>query len=358
MAQRVKRRPVPPPEKVHRQDAAAEAKGQGPGEAQVAGAVVAAAAGLQDVVAQSGDPALAKPAAHPGAQGTIALFQVAVFRLFADEALPLAGNIAYRTLLATFPFLIFLTTLGALFGDAHLAQRTVEFLLSVAPSYVVEPIQREIHDVLSIPQRGLFTVSVLITIWSAMGGVDSVRVCLNRAYDIKENRAPWQIWLLSLVMVFAAAIGLLAVAVLIVAAPVVLELLREFAPDSALVTRRIDIIRYPVAVLLLGTMLFAFHMVLPAGRRRVRDVWPGVLFTLVAWGAMAGTYGYYLRWFPNFATTYAGLSGIVAALFFLYLAAIVLIFGGELDRVLTLRREARAIKAVIRKGNGKPAEPP
>ena len=159
-------------------------------------------------------------------------------------------------------------------------------------------------------------------------------------------------------MVFAAAIGLLAVAVLIVAAPVVLELLREFAPDSTLVTRRIDIIRYPVAVLLLGTMLFAFHMVLPAGRRRVRDVWPGVLFTLVAWGAMAGTYGNYLRWFPNFATTYAGLSGIVAALFFLYLAAIVLIFGGELNRVLTLRREARAIKAVIRKGNGKPAAPP
>jgi membrane protein len=335
-------------------EAAAKAKGQGTGEAQVAGAVVAAAAGLQDVVAQSGDPALAKPAAHPGAQGTIALFQVAVFRLFADEALPLAGNIAYRTLLATFPFLIFLTTLGALFGDAHLAQRTVEFLLSVAPSYVVEPIQREIHDVLSIPQRGLFTVSVLITIWSAMGGVDSVRVCLNRAYDIKENRAPWQIWLLSRVMVFAAAIALLAVAVLIVAAPVVLELLREFAPDSALVTRRIDIIRYPVAVLLLGTMLFAFHMVLPAGRRRVREVWPGVLFTLIAWGAMAGTYGYYLRWFPNFATTYAGLSGIVAALFFLYLAAIVLIFGGELNRVLTLRREARAIKAVIRKGNANP----
>jgi membrane protein len=130
----------------------------------------------------------------------------------------------------------------------------------------------------------------------------------------------------------------------------VLDLLRELAPDSAVLTRRIDIIRYPVAVFLLAIMLFAFHLVLPAGRRRVREVWPGVVFTLLAWGAMAGTYGYYLRWFPNFATTYAGLSGIVAALFFLYLAAIVLIFGGELNRVLMLRREARAIKAVIRKG--------
>ena len=236
----------------------------------VAGSVVAAAAGLQVVDQASERGVAAKPIAHPGAQGTVALFQVAIIRLFADEALPLAGNIAYRTLLSTFPFLIFLTTLGALFGDVGLAQRTVDFLLSVAPSYVVQPIQREIHDVLSTPQRGLFTVSVLITVWSAMGGVDSVRVCLNRAYDIKENRTPWQIWLLSLVMVFAGAIGLLAVAVLIVAAPIALDIIREIAPDSQMVMRQLDMIRYPTAVFLLALMLFAFHMVLPAGRRRLR----------------------------------------------------------------------------------------
>src|SRR5262249_25486558 len=125
---------------------------------------------------------------------------------------------------------------------------------------------------------------------------------------------------------------------------------RRLAPDTIVLTRKLDIIRYPVAIVLLATVLLAFHLVLPAGRRRLREVWPGVLFTLTAWGAMAGIYGYYLRWFPMFAKTYAGLSGIVAALFFLYLAAIVLIFGGELNRVLMLRREARRIQAALRKG--------
>jgi membrane protein len=38
-------------------------------------------------------------------------------------------------------------------------------------------------------------------------------------------------------------------------------------------------------------------------------------------------------------------------LFFLYLAAIVLIFGGELNRVLMLRREARELRGRIRKGS-------
>jgi len=35
---------------------------------------------------------------------------------------------------------------------------------------------------------------------------------------------------------------------------------------------------------------------------------------------------------------YAGLSGVFAALFFLYLSALVLLLGGEVNRVLALRR--------------------
>lgn len=277
----------------------------------------------------------------PGEAGIFPLIYAAIVRLFADEALPLAGNIAYRTLLATFPFLIFLATLGGIFGDASLATRTVDFLLSVAPEYIVKPLSHEIHNVLSTPQRGLFTLSFFVTIWSAMGGVDSIRVCLNRAYDIRETRSLATIFLISLVFVVVGAFAMLAVAVLLIAAPIALDYLQTHLPESALFIRQLDNIRYPLAIVLLATMLTIFHLVLPAGRRRISEVWPGVIFTLIVWVLMAVAYRYYLAYFPLFTTTYAGLGGIVAALFFLYLAAIVLIFGGELNRVLMLRREAR-----------------
>ena len=52
----------------------------------------------------------------------------AVYRLFADEAIPLAGNIAFRTIFSVFPFLIFLTTLGGFLGNADLAERIVIYL--------------------------------------------------------------------------------------------------------------------------------------------------------------------------------------------------------------------------------------
>ncbi|HTN99009.1 MAG TPA: hypothetical protein VL101_18670, partial [Nordella sp.] len=64
----------------------------------------------------------------------------AIRRLFADEAIPLAGNIAFRVLFSIFPFLIFLTALAGFFGSADLAARIVTYLLSVAPKEFVGPI--------------------------------------------------------------------------------------------------------------------------------------------------------------------------------------------------------------------------
>src|SRR5687768_10927692 len=113
----------------------------------------------------------------------------AVNRLFVDEALPLAGNIAFRTLFAIFPFLIFLTALGGFFGNERLATQVVAFLLCVAPPDVVARLAPEIHSILTVPRGGLLSVSAVITVWSAMAGVDSVRAALNRAYGVREHRS-------------------------------------------------------------------------------------------------------------------------------------------------------------------------
>ncbi len=125
-----------------------------------------------------------------------ALVREAFHRLIDDEAFALAGNIAFRIVFSTFPFLIFLTTLAGFFGNEQLAERVVDFLLSIAPAEIVQPLVPEIHSILTVPRKGLLSISAALTIWSAMGGIDSVRVGLNRAYDIKEKRTGLRIFAL------------------------------------------------------------------------------------------------------------------------------------------------------------------
>ena len=128
---------------------------------------------------------------NPKQPTIVSLGLEALRRLFADEAIPLAGNIAFRTLFSIFPFLIFLTALAGFFGNADLAEKVVSFLLSVAPERLVHPLAPEIRSILTVPRTGLLSISAIITIWSAMAGVDSIRVGLNRAYDLKETRSFW-----------------------------------------------------------------------------------------------------------------------------------------------------------------------
>ena len=263
-------------------------------------------------------------------------------RLFADEAIPLAGNIAFRTLFSAFPFLIFLTALGGFLGSEKLAEAIVTYLLSVAPEQLVRPLVAEIHSILTVPRSGLLSLSAVLTIWSAMGGVDSVRVGLNRAYDLKEHRNLFWLYGQSIVFVIGTAAVLLVTSILVVFAPVALAAIAAYAPALRQNFAALDQLRYPAAIVLLTFGLLLCHRILPAKRLRVVELLPGVLLTVAVWIILSSVFSLYLVNFNTFASTYASLSGFFAALFFLYLSALVLIFGGEVNRVLAVRRITRS----------------
>ena len=285
-----------------------------------------------------------EPAAFVHATGLRAMRAVlkeAFWRLYADEAMPLAGNIAYRTILSVFPFLIFLTSLGGFIGNEAIAQRLIAFLLEVAPPELVNPLAPEINSILTVRRGDVLSASLLFMIWTASGGVDSVRVALNRAYDFKEHRNGLVLFLHNAAFILAGAVILLAIGFLIVLAPLGIAFVQRFFPDFSDAFAVYSALRYPVAVITLFITLFAAHVFLPAQWRKLRDLWPGIILTLIVWLLLAQVYAYYLERFANYASTYAGLGGIIAALVFVYLASLIMIFGGEINRAVRLRRKWR-----------------
>lgn len=268
----------------------------------------------------------------------IALLGTSLKRLFADEAIPLAGNIAFRIVFSIFPFLIFLTTLAGVFGSEALAEQIVNFLLSVAPEQLVKPLSGEIRAILTVPRTGLLSISALLTIWSAMGGVDSVRVGLNRAYDLQDTRPFWYLYLQNVLFIIGAAVVLLIVALLIVVYPVAFNVIATYAPSQLANFASLDHLRYPIAMVLLFSGLLFAHRILPAQSLPLRHLLPGVLLTVLVWIGLSAVFAIFLQNFNSFASTYASLSGLFAAMFFIYQAALVLIFGGEVNRVISLIR--------------------
>jgi len=61
----------------------------------------------------------------------------------------------------------------------------------------------------------------------------------------------------------------------------------------------------------------------------------------VGWMVIATSFEWYILNFANYRSYYAGLASVIAALYFSYLAALVLIFGGEVNRAIRIGRLAR-----------------
>jgi membrane protein len=276
-----------------------------------------------------------------GIGSILRLLHESVRRLFADEAVPLAGNIAFRLIFSLFPFLIFLTAIAGFVGTEEQAAAAVAFLLDVAPENLVRPLEGEIRSILTVPRADLLSIAALLTIWSAMAGVDSVRVGLNRAYDLKDERAAWKIYLIDVIFVVASAVAFLMFSFLVVLMPLALRFAATYGVDLIGRFSALQELRLVLAVALMFLGVLVAHLYLPARRLPLLKILPGVVLTVVVWMALAIGFSVWLLRFNSFASTYASLSGLFAAMFFVYLAALILILGGELNRVLDLIGERR-----------------
>ncbi len=260
-------------------------------------------------------------------------------RFTADDGLPLAGNIAFRTILSIFPFLIILTALAGFIGNLDLARDVVTFLMETGPDELVAPFVPEIQSILSEPRSDFLSLGILLTLWTASGGVDSIRIGLNRAYGLQEHRR-WHVLLIQNALFVVAGLAmLLSLALLIVFGPIMVRFLEDWVPGVEAVTAYYHALRYPVAVLFLSLAVTAAHLFLPARWLPWRQILPGICFTVCVWLAVAVAYSVYLARIADFASTYAGLGGLIAGMIFLYLMAAVLLLGGELNRALRLERD-------------------
>jgi len=272
------------------------------------------------------------------------LIALDAFRRFnADDGWAIASHIALSTLMAMFPFLLVLTSLAAvIFGSQNLAEEAARLLLEAWPEEVAAPIARDIHDVLAGARGDVFTIGAVLSLYFASSGVESLRVGLNRAYGIVEVRSWWILRLESIGYVLVGAIALLAFSFLVLLAPLIWATVLRYAPQLEPLSWTITFVRFAVAAVILIVALTIVHLWLPAGRRRLSDVIPGILATLVLWLAAGEIFARYLAEFAaSYAFYYAGLASAMIALVFLYLTAMIFIYGGELNTAIRHSREAK-----------------
>ena len=264
-------------------------------------------------------------------------------RFNADDGWAIASHIALSALMSLFPFLILVAALAPYFGTTDLAREVAQILLEAWPTQVATPLAKEVQNVLGTARGDVLTIGVMLAIFFASSGVESLRIGLNRAYGVVETRSWWLLRLESIGYVIIAAIGLLALAFLVVLAPLIFTTAVRYVPALDPLWALFNFLRLATAATVFIVALLIVHKWLPADHRRLSQIAPGIVVTLVLWLLAGELFGDYLAGFAyTYVTYYAGLASVMMALVFLYLTASIFIYGAELNTVICKLRDETA----------------
>jgi membrane protein len=263
----------------------------------------------------------------------------AYVRFLADDGWAIGGYIALTTLMSLFPFLIVVTELAGFLGTKDIADQVTQLLLEAWPKEVATPIADEIRDVLTTVRGGALTLGAVFAVYFSSSCVESLRVGLNRAYNIRETRNWVVLRLESIGYVLIGAVSMIALALLVVLGPLIFYTALKYLPWLEPLEATFTFARLALATIVLVVALVLMHKWLPAGRRTLAEIAPGIITTLFLWLVTGIAFGRYLSEYANaYTRTYAGLASAMIALVFLYWTASIFVYGGELNNAIKSAR--------------------
>jgi membrane protein len=261
-----------------------------------------------------------------------------------------AGNLAYLSVLALFPFFILAAAVAHLLGQSQDAQLTVFNVLRRLPPNVADTLRGPIQEVLSARTGPLLWFGAVVGLWTAASYIETIRDILRRCYGVKFCAPFWEYRIGSILLILGAVVLLM----IAFAASVVLSSLHhvlvEWFPFAGGVATRLGIYRLVPAATLFFTFYTLFYALTPARyRKRGCRKWPGALLITAWWLVTVELLPVVLGLFGGYSLTYGSLAGVMITLLFFFAVGLGVVIGAELNAALA-EGGATALKGEVYTG--------
>ena len=262
-----------------------------------------------------------------------------------DNATMLASALAYSAFFAIPSVLLVVVGVFTLAAGPATITSLMQHFSHVMPSQAVNLLGSSLHRLDQHPGQSI-TITALgfvLALWSTTGAMTSYMTAINIAYDRKDQRSFLRKRRIALTMVAVVGFAFLLVAVLLMFGPPVEHLVASHAgPLSGAIGWIWWIAQWPI--LLIG-LLAAFATLLYLGPdveiRRWQFLTPGSLLAALMWIAASGAFAFYSGTFGSYNKTWGSLSAVIVMLTWLWLSAMALLLGAEINAEVERCREIR-----------------
>ncbi|HEX5882436.1 MAG TPA: YihY/virulence factor BrkB family protein [Actinomycetota bacterium] len=253
-----------------------------------------------------------------------------------QDQVPLLGaGVAFYILLSLFPAIIAGVSLYGLVADPQTVRDQIDRLAQRLSPETAKLVGDQIEQITSGAGGALgvaTVIGILTALWSASSGMKALITGVNLAYDESESRKFVKLRGRAIVMTLGA-MGLLAVAgATIVGFP-------PIANDLPVVVQWVvSILRFLLLAALLIVGLAALYRFAP-DRDEPRWTWVtwGSGVATVLWIVASIGFSIYANSFGNYNKTYGALAGVIILMFWLYLTAVIVLVGAELNTEMELQ---------------------
>ncbi len=252
-----------------------------------------------------------------------------------NDGLEISGYIAYNILLSLFPFMIFLAAATRLLDTGGNILNPTDLLYRFAPAQLLDIMQPILDDILKAHQDGgVITLGIATALWASSTGIESLRVGLNRAFELPESRSLVNRRLQSIVMVLLATLTMIVMSLAIVAGPVIIDFAKNYVALDRTYELLWHVTRYSLAFITVVASFAVFYRYLPNHPHPLawKNAISGAFFATIVWLVVATAFSYYLGSSgKSYSLTYGSLASAIILMLFFHISAAIVLLGGELN---------------------------
>jgi membrane protein len=248
-----------------------------------------------------------------------------------DHAVLSAAGVAFYGFLAAIPALAALVSLYGLFADPGQVQSRVEDLFGALPEDARTLLTSQLKAIVSSSGGSLtfgLIIGIMLSLWSASSGVSHLIEAMNVAYDEHDHRKFWKVRGLALLLTLGAVVFIVFAIGVIAALPAALG--QSSLPGA--VRWLLRVLVWPV--LAVG-FAFGIGVLYRYGPDRDEPKWRwvswGAVVAVVLWIVASIVFQVYTANFGSYNKTYGSLAAVVVLMMWLFITALVIIVGAEIN---------------------------
>lgn len=245
-----------------------------------------------------------------------------------------AAALAFYFTFSLAPLLIVFASLLWYLPVTALVSQMLIILGALIPPDSMHLVQKVVLSFLQPGHAKLISFGLLGYLWSATSGFSELIEALDIAYDVVDCRPWWHERLQALLLTFTVGgLGLLSL-MAIVAGPHFGHMLSMVFPVPGILAHSWPTLRWTITVATFVAALELVYYLGPHARHTFWSTLPGAAVAVGMWFAGSFGLGFYLDHLAHYNKTYGSLGAVIGLMLWLYISALAVLIGAELNAEL------------------------